>query len=128
MTDQGDKSIEFWQRTFNKVFWLGVAGVVALGLNTVALLAEKNRKKSKKEEKEKEGKDRLLNTPDKKEARNSRINSADPLAGIPPLSLDGPELKASRKGSLVPHTMDPHNPHQIHRIVFTGGPCGGRSA
>lgn len=37
MADQADRGIVFWERTFNKIFWLGVAGVVALGVNTAVI-------------------------------------------------------------------------------------------
>lgn len=117
MADQADRGIEFWQRTFNKVFWLGVAGVAALALNTAVVVNNKRRKSKNKDKVVKEEKNIKL---------PSRRNSFDALAGMAPLNLEAatPDMRPSRKGSMIPNEHVVNN-HQIHRIVFTGGPCGG---
>ena len=50
MSDISEQNIQFWQRIFNKAFWLGVVGVAALGLNT-ALEVQKKLKKNKSKKK-----------------------------------------------------------------------------
>ena len=117
MADKVDRGIEFWRRTFDKLFWLGAAGVVALGINTAIMLSKKHKKHNKTEN---------VTKTEKMDKRATRKDSLDPLHGLAPLILDGPtEIKVSRKGSMIPH--DPMNLHLVHRIVFTGGPCGGNN-
>jgi hypothetical protein len=116
MADQADRGIEFWQRTFNKVFWLGVAGVVALAINTAFVVSSKSRKSKKKDKTVKN--EKVVKLP-------SRKDSFDPLAGMARLNLEAtPDVRPSRKGSMIPNEHVVNN-HLIHRIVFTGGPCGG---
>lgn len=104
MSDISEQNIQFWQRIFNKAFWLGVVGVAALGLNT-ALEVQKKLKKNKSKKKP------------------STIESPGNLAGIADDIADNITLGPSRKNSM----MDFNDPHQVHRIVFTGGPCGGKT-
>lgn len=114
MADQADKGIEFWKRTFDKIFWLGVAGVAAIGVNTAVIYYGKNNKRLVKAER------------NKKEEKEEKTPRGSPLDNMSPLTLEpGSEIKPSRKGSAIISDQSPS--HSIHRIVFTGGPCGGKT-
>lgn len=121
MADQADRGIVFWERTFNKIFWLGVAGVVALGVNTAVIYYGKRKHIPKKKETVRE------DDKENSEKKVPRKLSFDPLGEMPPLTLEPTsEIKPSRKGSMVPGDLS-LSQHLIHRIVFTGGPCGGKT-
>ena len=111
------EAIDFWQRTLNKVFWLGIAGIAALGVNTAIIISQDKNKKNKRKPLIEEKESPI-------QCKSPRKDSFENLYNMPIINLEGgAENKISRKNSHF--AADAFSHHMIHRIVFSGGPCGG---
>lgn len=133
-----DESIKFWDKAITKIYWLGVAFVSVLALNTVVNVYQN----TKKEENDDEDED---NSPQTKNQKNKKVKfiggldtkevqKGDQAIGVlddskfkTPITT---EVERRRKGSfdvkslktLESSTRDV----STYTIAFTGGPCAGK--
>jgi len=108
------QSAEFWAKTMQKAFWLGVAFVGLLGVNTVLDLTEKSPNEQNEDTSEISIKQVEKSNDEKIDAERTlrkKVTSSKFQIETEMPSKDDRDMKAPT----------------VKSIVFTGGPCGGKT-
>ena len=129
-----DKSLEFWEKTLNRVYWLGVAFVGVLAANTVANIYNDSKKDAVENDIVDRSPRKLNKIKKVKFDSDTEIKEKVALA-VDGLRSDSPAEEAyqKRKGSFdvksAKALTGPTNKSNVsvYTICFTGGPCAGMS-
>jgi thymidylate kinase len=143
------KSIDFWERSVNKMFWLGIALVTAFSLNTATKywnMEDDEDQESKKDVKKRgvlnvDSESRSNSTSAKKiKNKKAGISDDDTFKDESPITgQDTPKFKTifnipaspdqitKRKQSIDTIAVKGHHFTNVYTIAFTGGPCAGKT-
>ena len=134
------KTIDFWDKSVSRMFWLGIAIVAGITVNTAVRHFyspkddDSQTSKSKKEiDTDPESADEA--SPKKRHKATKKVAFADEEKGSQGIkALKSPNLgvipdsQVSKRKSSVDNFSSLHNrPTNVYTIVFTGGPCAGKT-
>lgn len=130
------KTIEFWDKSVSKMFWLGIAIVAGITINTAVRFWNPSNDDSDatKKEVEVEHDSPDDNSPKKKTLRNKKVafveedkTSLETRIQRPPQLQPVDSTTSRRKSSVDNFNSLKTRPSNVYTIVFTGGPCAGKT-